>query len=229
MNIGRTLLTSKYRGPSGKHTLSPSHEKNTRGLHPMRTPQSSLLHHDNTCILHREPTITKRVMLKTQLPAVRPATPADADVVLALVDALADYEKLQRPDAEAKKRLIRDMFGERRRIEAYLGEYDGKPVGYAFVFETYSSFLALPTLYLEDLFVLPEYRSRKVGYALFRAMVAEAYHRGCGRMEWMVLDWNRLAIDFYNRLGATHMKEWQLYRLLRADMENLLSRTTSHS
>lgn len=165
-------------------------------------------------------------MTTTSLPPVRPATPADAETVLALVDALADYEKLQRPDAEAKKRLIRDMFGERRRIEAYLGEYEGKPVGYAFVFETYSSFLALPTLYLEDLFILPDYRSKKVGYALFRAMVAEAYRRGCGRMEWTVLDWNRLAIDFYRRLGATHMKEWQLYRLLRSDMEKLLAHDT---
>ncbi len=146
-----------------------------------------------------------------------------------LVDALADYEKLQRPNAEAKKRLIRDMFGERRRIEAYLGEYEEKPVGYAFVFETYSSFLALPTLYLEDLFVLPDYRSKKVGYALFTAMVREAYQRGCGRMEWTVLDWNRLAINFYQRLGATHMKEWQLYRLLRPDMERILSLSPSRS
>jgi GNAT superfamily N-acetyltransferase len=160
--------------------------------------------------------------MQSSLPFVRPATQADAETVLALVDALADYEKLQRPDADAKKRLVRDMFGERRRIEAYLGEYEGTPVGYAFVFETYSSFLALPTLYLEDLFVLPDYRSKKVGYALFRAMVAEAYRRGCGRMEWAVLDWNKLAINFYRRLGATHMKEWQLYRLLRSDMEKLL-------
>ncbi|HXF99780.1 MAG TPA: GNAT family N-acetyltransferase [Bacteroidota bacterium] len=166
-------------------------------------------------------------MTVEMLPRVRPATPEDAEVVLALVDALADYEKLQRPDDEAKKRLLRDMFGERRRIEAYLGEYEGKPVGYAFVFETYSSFLALPTLYLEDLFVLPAYRSKKVGYALFTAMVREAYRRGCGRMEWTVLDWNHLAINFYKQLGARHMKEWQLYRLLRSDMERLLAHDSS--
>ncbi len=165
--------------------------------------------------------------MQSSLPRVRPATPADAETILMLVDALADYEKLQRPDSDAKQRLIRDMFGERRRIEAYLGEDEGKPVGYAFVFETYSSFLALPTLYLEDLFVHPDHRSKKVGYALFMAMVAEAYRRGCGRMEWTVLDWNTLAIDFYRRLGATHMKEWQLYRLLRSDMEKLLSHGTA--
>jgi GNAT superfamily N-acetyltransferase len=156
-------------------------------------------------------------------PTVRKATPADTEAVLTLVDALADYEKLKRPDAEAKKRLITDMFTERPRINAFLGEYEGKAVGYAFVFETYSSFLALPTLYLEDLFVIPEYRSKKVGYALFTAMVAEAHQRGCGRMEWTVLDWNELAIDFYKRLGATHMHDWHLYRLVRSDMEKILN------
>lgn len=155
-------------------------------------------------------------------PTVRRASPRDAETILFLVDALADYEKLARPDAAAKQRLIADMFSERPRINAFLGEYEGKAVGYAFVFETYSSFLALPTLYLEDLFVLPEYRSKKVGYALFTAMVREAHERGCGRMEWTVLDWNQIAIDFYKRLGATHMKEWHLYRLVRSDMETIL-------
>ncbi len=156
------------------------------------------------------------------LPLVRKAIAADAETVLTLVDALADYEKLNRPDADAKKRLIHDMFTGGPRIDAFLAEYEGKPVGYAFVFETYSSFLALPTLYLEDLFVLPEYRSKKVGYALFTAMVEEAHRRGCGRMEWSVLDWNRLAIAFYKRLGAAHMKDWHLYRLVRSDMEEIL-------
>lgn len=155
-------------------------------------------------------------------PTVRRASPRDAETILFLVDALADYEKLARPDAAAKQRLIADMFSERPRINAFLGEYEGKAAGYAFVFETYSSFLALPTLYLEDLFVLPEYRSKKVGYALFTAMVREAHERGCGRMEWTVLDWNQIAIDFYKRLGATHMKEWHLYRLVRSDMETIL-------
>ncbi|MBI5474012.1 MAG: GNAT family N-acetyltransferase [Ignavibacteriae bacterium] len=159
-------------------------------------------------------------------PLIRKATPSDAPTVLALIDALADYEKLERPSSDAKQRLINDIFGAKPRVEVFLGEYEQKPVGYAFVFETYSSFLALPTLYLEDLFVLPEYRSKKVGYALFSAVVAEAHKRGCGRMEWTVLDWNQLAIDFYHRLGATHMKEWHLYRLLRGDMEKLL---TPHS
>ncbi len=162
--------------------------------------------------------------MPSSTPIVRKAEPADAEVILTLVDALADYERLTRPEPEAKQRLVNDMFGERKRVDAFIAEYGDKPAGYAFVFETYSSFLALPTLYLEDLFVLPEFRNKKVGYALFMCVVQEAHNRGCGRMEWSVLDWNNLAIDFYTRLDATHMKEWQLYRLQRQDMEKLLTR-----
>lgn len=154
--------------------------------------------------------------------SVRRAVPRDGPVILSLVDALAEYEHLAPPDAGARERLVRDLFSSTPRLECHLGEYEGHPVGYAFVFETYSSFLALPTLYLEDLFVLPAFRNKKVGYALFTAMVGRAHDRGCGRMEWTVLDWNRLAIDFYDRLGAKHMKEWQLYRLLREDMARIL-------
>jgi GNAT superfamily N-acetyltransferase len=153
---------------------------------------------------------------------VRAASPADGQTILDLVHGLADYEKLAPPDEAAQQRLLHDMFSHPPRIQAFLGECEGMPVGYAFVFETYSSFLAQPTLYLEDLFVLPAYRSRKVGYALFTAMVREAHNRGCGRMEWSVLDWNRLAIDFYARMGARHMKEWQVFRLVRTDMETIL-------
>ncbi len=154
---------------------------------------------------------------------VRHATREDAPTILALVRGLAEYEKLPPPDAGAETRLIRDMFTSPPRIHAFLGEYDGVAAGYAFVFETYSSFLALPTLYLEDLFVLPGFRGKKLGYALFTAMVTEAYRRGCGRMEWSVLDWNRLAIDFYETLGAKELKEWRVYRLLRTDMEQIIS------
>src|SRR5512140_3439925 len=94
---------------------------------------------------------------------VRRAVPGDGPVILSLVRALADYEHLVPPDSGAGERLLRDMFSASPRIECHLGEFAGQPVGYAFVFETYSSFLALPTLYLEDLFVLPAFRSRRVG------------------------------------------------------------------
>ncbi len=158
----------------------------------------------------------------TRPPHIRRATARDASTLLTLIDALAEYEKLEPPDAAAKQRLIKDIGGEHPRFEAFLAEVEGRAVAYAIVFETYSSFLALPTFYLEDIFVLPEYRKMRIGYALFNAMVAEAHRRGCGRMEWSVLDWNRLAIDFYLKIGARHMKEWNLYRLTRTDMEKVL-------
>ena len=144
---------------------------------------------------------------------IRPATPADGETFLTLVDALADYEKLDRPTPEARQRLLNDAFGERRRIRVFLGEIDGRAVAYAIVLETYSSFLALPTLYLEDLFVIPQARRHGMGRAFFRELAAEAVRRGCGRMEWVVLDWNQLAIDFYEKLGARRMTEWHTYRL----------------
>jgi GNAT superfamily N-acetyltransferase len=150
--------------------------------------------------------------LKRQ-PFVRKAVASDEPAILALVEALADYEKLARPSAEARMRLMQDMFGSKPRIDCFLAFADGYPVGYAIVVETYSSFLALPTLYLEDLFVLDEYRGRGAGRALFETVLAEAKRRGCGRMEWTVLDWNELAKDFYARVGGKHMKEWELYRI----------------
>lgn len=152
-------------------------------------------------------------MASTHTPVVRKSVASDEPAILALVDALADYEKLDRPSPAARVRLMQDLFGPKPKIECFLAFMDGYPVGYAILLETYSSFLALPTLYLEDLFVLEEYRKRKVGRALFEAALSEAKGRGCGRMEWTVLDWNQLAIDFYRKLGANHMAEWQIYRI----------------
>ncbi|HEX6039699.1 GNAT family N-acetyltransferase [Longimicrobium sp.] len=158
---------------------------------------------------------------------IRPATAADADTFLALVDALADYEKLDRPTPEARGRLVADAFGERPRISVFLGELDGRAVAYAIVLETYSSFLALPTLYLEDLFVIPEARRFGLGRAFFRALATEALRRGCGRMEWVVLDWNQLAIDFYDKLGARRMTEWYTYRLTAEQLAEVAGASTT--
>lgn len=144
---------------------------------------------------------------------IRAAEAVDGPVLLGLIEALADYEKLARPAADARERLVRDAFGPTPRFQVLLAELEGRAVGYALFFETYSSFLALPTLYLEDLFVLPDARGGGHGARLIRAAAAEAVRRGCGRMEWSVLTWNRLAIDFYDRLGAIPLKEWQVYRL----------------
>jgi len=132
---------------------------------------------------------------------------------LGLIDALADYEELDRPSAEARERLRSDAFGERPRYQAYLARAHGTIVGYAICFETYSSFLARPSMYLEDLFVLEGARKQGAGLALFNHVRARAQERNCGRMEWQVLDWNMLARDFYQRNNAQHMNEWLLYRI----------------
>jgi GNAT superfamily N-acetyltransferase len=155
-------------------------------------------------------------------PLVRKALPEDGPAILDLIVALANYEKLAPPDDGARERLLRDMFAAPARIDVYLCEIDGRPVGYAILFEAYSTFLALPTLFLEDLFVLPEYRGRKAGYALFRTVMAEAKRRGCGRLEWNVLTWNQLAIDFYERLGATRLGDWYGYRLTSEQIDAAL-------
>ena len=152
---------------------------------------------------------------------IRKVEEADAPAFLMLIDALADYELLDRPDADARARLLRDGFGDTPRFEAFLAFADGRPAGYAIIYETYSSFLALPTLYLEDIFVLPEFRSRKAGLALFLHCARIARDRGCGRMDWTVLHWNDLARQFYARLGAEHLEEWQLFRLTRSQIEAL--------
>lgn len=145
----------------------------------------------------------------------------DAEALLSLIDALADFEKLQKPTGDARTRLIDHGFGENPRFETWLAKVEGQAVAYAITFETYSTFLALPTFYLEDIFVLPEYRKHRIGSALFRHLVMEADRRGCGRMEWAVLDWNALAIQFYEKRGARWLSDWKVYRLKREDFRKL--------
>lgn len=141
---------------------------------------------------------------------IRPFRPADAKAFVDLVRELARYEKLRPPTSAAARRLVRDAG---RRIRVLLAEVDGRLVAYAIYFFTYSSFLARPTLYLEDLFILPEHRGRGIGRRMFERLRREARREGCGRMEWMVLDWNRPALRFYDALGARPLKDWIYYRL----------------
>ncbi len=148
-------------------------------------------------------------------PLIRPLGPADVPALLALIEALAEYEHLlPPPDPAARERLARDAISTPPRFEALLAEVDGGVVGYAIYFETYSTFLALPTLYLEDIFVLPEARGRGAGAALFQACAREAQRRGCGRMEWQVLAWNELALRFYARRDAQPLDDWRPFRLM---------------
>jgi len=142
-----------------------------------------------------------------------------------LVVGLAEYEKLPPPDEAAQARLIEDALGEKPRIEVWLAFADGDeaPCGYLILVETYSSFLALPTLHIEDVFVLPERRSRGVGGALLKKAVSLAHERGCGRVEWTALDWNVNAQRVYEqRMGARRMSEWFLYRMTREEMKRFL-------
>jgi len=149
---------------------------------------------------------------------VRLARREDAPVVFELITALAHYEKLEPPDDKAKARMLDHGWGDSPRFEAWLAESAGQPVGYAIAFETYSTFLARPTLYLEDIFVLPEHRRAGIGYVMFQKLAAEAHARGCGRMEWACLDWNEPGLNFYRKIGAQPLTDWRYFRLNRDQM-----------
>ena len=156
---------------------------------------------------------------------VRRATRADASALLELIVALAEFEKIPAPAQAEQQRLIEDGFGDRPRFEAWLAFWADvpKPVAYAVLFETYSTFRASSTLYLEDVFVSPAYRRRGIGSALLRHCIHLAHERGCERMEWTCLDWNKKAQAVYERIGARHLSEWYLYRLTRDGMEKFLA------
>jgi GNAT superfamily N-acetyltransferase len=144
---------------------------------------------------------------------IRLATPTDIPAIIHLIRALAEYEKLSHQVVVDEARLREHLFGPRPYAEVLLAEDGGQVVGYALFFHTYSTFLARPSLYLEDLFVLPEQRGRGYGKALLARLARLAVERDCGRFEWMVLDWNTPAIQFYESLGAAVSPEWKLCRM----------------
>jgi GNAT superfamily N-acetyltransferase len=144
---------------------------------------------------------------------IRKAGEGDAELVVGFIQALAKYERLAGPDAAGEARLRRYGWGEHPRFEVLLAFEQSTPVGFALYFYQFSTFEARPTLYLEDLFVYPEHRGKGFGKALLSALACEAVANDCGRMDWMVLDWNQPAIEFYKRLGAEVMSEWRLCRL----------------
>ena len=152
---------------------------------------------------------------------IRRGTERDVPTILKLIRGLADYERLAHEMEATAARVRAHGFGRRRYFETIICRRGGKPVGFALYFFTYSTFLARPTLYLEDLFVLPEERGTGAGKALLRALARIAVRRGCGRLEWAVLDWNRPAIGFYKRLGAKLRRQWILTRLTGAPLRRL--------
>ncbi|MBN1207122.1 MAG: GNAT family N-acetyltransferase [Myxococcaceae bacterium] len=144
---------------------------------------------------------------------IRPATAADVPALVQLIRALSEYEKLSHQVVVDEARLREHLFGARPYAEVLLAEDAGRVVGYALYFHSYSTFLGRPSLYLEDLFVLPELRGRGHGKALLARLARIAVERDCGRFEWMVLDWNTPAIQFYEALGAALVPEWKLCRM----------------
>lgn len=152
---------------------------------------------------------------------VRPATIRDAPTIVAMVRKLAAYERLSRGVKATAPRFRRDGFGRRPYFHTLLCWRGEIPVGFALYYFTYSTFAARPTLYLEDLFVLPAYRGRGAGQALLITLARIAVRKRCGRMEWAVLDWNTPAIRFYRRLGARLRKEWIRTRLAGAPLHRL--------
>lgn len=156
---------------------------------------------------------------------IRSATSHDLPEVLALIRALAVYEKLPGPDEEAARRFAADFAATPPRFELLVAARAGELVAYALFFPTYSTFLARPSLYLEDLFVRPDARGCGVGGALLERLAALAVERGCGRFEWVVLDWNVHAQEFYRALGARLLPEWQLCRIGGAALAGLAARS----
>ncbi len=150
----------------------------------------------------------------------RDATPEDAGLILSFIQALADYEKMS-DLVQADEALLREWIFEKQKAEVFFAVTEGKEVGFALFFHNFSTFLGKAGIYLEDLFVLPEYRGRGVGKAILRRLAQLTRERGCGRLEWACLDWNQPSIDFYLSLGAQPMSDWTTYRLSGDAMEKL--------
>ncbi len=143
---------------------------------------------------------------------IRPATSADISLIFTLVRGLAEYEREPHSVEITEEQLLRDGFGPNPYYECLIAEEDGSPAGFALFFPIYSTWQG-PSLHLEDLFVLPEFRGRGIGKALLNQVAAAAVKRGCARLQWDVLDWNQPAIDFYQSIGAVMLNDWRRMRM----------------
>jgi GNAT superfamily N-acetyltransferase len=144
---------------------------------------------------------------------IRHATEPDVPIILSFIRALADYERLTHEVIATEEGLRKTLFGPRAYAEVVFGCVNDEPLGFALFFHNFSTFLGKPGIYLEDLFVRPEARGRGIGKSLLVWLAATAVDRGCGRLEWAVLDWNEPSIGFYKSLGAALKSEWQIFRL----------------
>jgi len=163
---------------------------------------------------------------RTPLPELRPATEDDLATILYMIRALAEYERLAGDVTATEADLRTSLFGERPVAEVVIAWSASEPVGFAVYFQTFSTFLGKPGIYLEDVFVVPAWRGRGVGRALLAWAARAAVERGGGRMEWSVLDWNELALGVYRRIGARPMQGWTVQRLT-GDALNALATSVS--
>lgn len=145
----------------------------------------------------------------------------DTSLILDFIRRLAVYEKMETQVVADEDSLLETLFGEKRYAEVVIAHHDGEPAGFALFFHNYSTFLGRPGVYLEDLFVVPELRGHGIGKILLSTLARIALDRGCGRLEWWVLDWNEPAIRFYERLGAQAMDEWTVFRVTGETLEEL--------
>jgi GNAT superfamily N-acetyltransferase len=149
------------------------------------------------------------------------ATDDDVPAIMRLVRQLAEYEKLGDDVVSSEEDFRRALFGPQRNVEALLAFADNSPVGFALYFYNFSTFLGKRGIYLEDLFVEPEYRGQGIGQALLRRLARIAKDEDCGRVEWSVLTWNQPSIDFYHRLGAVTLEDWRTFRLTGEALQRL--------
>lgn len=154
---------------------------------------------------------------------VREAAREDVPLILSFIRELAEYERLSHEVVATEEALRESLFGQRRYAEVLIAEHDGAPAGFALFFHNFSTFLGKPGMYLEDLYVKPEFRGAGIGKKLLARLAGLAKRRGCGRLEWWVLDWNEPSIGFYKKLGAVPMDDWTVYRVSGAALEDLAS------
>jgi len=153
--------------------------------------------------------------------SIRPATPQDARLILEFIRDLAEYERAPDAAVATESDLLRDGFGPNPKFHCVIAEWEGAPAGFAFYFYNYSTWQGRPGLYLEDLFVRPQYREKGIGKALLIHLAQVAVRENCGRFQWQVLDWNTPAIQFYESLGARKLTEWLTMRVEGEDIEKL--------
>ena len=156
---------------------------------------------------------------------ITPAAEADIPAIFSFIRQLAEFEKLSHRVIGNEEKLRQTLFGPRPYAEVLIARLDNKPVGQALFFHTYSTFCAQPGIYLEDLFVLPDFRSRGIGRALLQRLAQIARERDCARLEWSVLDWNERAISFYKHIGADILPDWRICRVDATNIDKLASQS----